>query len=114
MITILSTLPHYLVIFYAPNILYKSVIFLSSTLSVLWHMNGEPTGMLYYCDYSFALLWTVLEFVYSKNLMFALLSNLTVFGLNKLTDRLTPYNIYHSIWHIASAIKSYMVIINVG
>ena len=52
-----STLPHYLAIIPLNRVEYRTVIFISSSLSVLWHLRGEEQGILLNLDYMFAGIW---------------------------------------------------------
>lgn len=92
---------------------YTAVISCSTTLSVVWHYLGEPDGALQYADYAMAILWSIytlylidtshipsyifLElFVCSSHLLISL-------GTQEQPDN---YKIWHTVWHILSALKS--------
>lgn len=109
MITVLSTIPHYIAALYAPNLLYAFIVYISSTLSIVWHLKKEPYGILCNLDYLFAALWIAVEVLYTTNLYVTICANVFVFAMNKVTDRLTPYDRYHSAWHILSVAKSIIV-----
>lgn len=117
---VLSTLPHYLAILpWLPtittnyqNITYHNIVFLSTTLSVLWHVYEEPMHtVLYYADHVGALVW----FLYDLDLASRMserarativLSNMLVFILFLLSNSVGKY---HSEWHIISALKCMIV-----
>ena len=115
---IISTLPHYLAILpwtlhtNYNNITYHNIVFLSTTLSVMWHLHEEPKyTVLYYADHLGALVW----FLYDLDLASRMserarativLSNMLVFILFLISNTLGKY---HSEWHIISAIKCIIV-----
>ena len=115
---IISTLPHYLAILpwilrtKYNNITYHNIVFLSTTLSVMWHIHEEPKyTVLYYADHMGALVW----FLYDLDLASRMserarativLSNMLVFILFLISNTLGKY---HSEWHIISAIKCMIV-----
>ena len=112
---IISTLPHYLVLLVGPTKLYNSVVFCSSTLSVLWHYSDTPANsFLGVLDHIFAAIWLAADYYYFRNTpllqrMFIVntitfLANMYVTHLDK--HRLVPYYIGHSYWHLLSAAKS--------
>jgi hypothetical protein len=112
---VISTLPHYLVLFIGPTKLYNYVVFCSTTLSVLWHhSNTSANSFLGTLDHIFALIWFVTDYYYFHKIddvfkMFLLnaltaLTNMYVTYLDK--ERVLPYVIGHSYWHLLSAAKS--------
>ena len=109
MITVISTIPHYIAAVYAPNLFYASIVCISSTLSIVWHLKKEPYGILCNLDYLFAGLWIVIEILYTTNIYVTIFANVSVFAMNKITDKLTPYETYHSAWHILSIAKSILI-----
>ena len=110
-IMILSTLPHYFAIIpwtRAPNTTYPRIIFISSTLSVLWHAYREPMDtLLFYADHLAAFIW----FTYDVRLAIksteikvgpVLILNLIILVMNL---SIPSTGTLHSIWHILSAMK---------
>ena len=99
---VITTLPHYLAA--VPMLLpldYKTIVVVSSTLSVIWHIQGEPTNIWFYLDYGSAGVWFLSDVYYgcklNKNEI--VLLNLIIFFLNiYLKD-------YHAFWNILSCMK---------
>ena len=120
---VLSTLPHFAAA--VPLILsgtepaYLATILASSTLSVVWHLNKEPRGYLFYLDYGLAAAWTGADLYYAVKLWAPsiLLLNVLVLFTNALTDMAScaggfdrhTYSRLHSIWHFISAAKAIYV-----
>ena len=117
---VISTLPHYLAILpwldiittNYQNITYHNIVFLSTTLSVLWHVYEEPKHTaLYYADHVGALVWFLYDLEMASRMserarVTIVLSNMLVFILFLLSNRLGKY---HSEWHIISALKCIFV-----
>ena len=114
---ILTTLPHYIACYFAyqTNILYSTIIFLSSSFSVIWHFFNQPRNILFYLDYTFAFLWFLTELILafiSKDLFLVIvviLLNILVVLSNKIKLSYMSYDTIHSIWHIISASKGILV-----
>jgi hypothetical protein len=116
-----STLPHYASAIPLRNYYttvafeYVSIIFISSTLSVAYHVSSESNQIITFLDYFAALLW----FYYDLRLGFKycskadctriLIVNVVSCGLNSLITYDKAYVIYHSLWHIINAIKAIYV-----
>jgi hypothetical protein len=85
--------------------IYGNTIILSTTCSILWHYYN--TVQLQYLDYYFAFIWFIHDLMWSVELnkFRILVLNLIIFGLNIHINYLDNYAYYHSIWHVASAIK---------
>lgn len=99
---VITTLPHYLAA--VPTLLpvdYKAIVLASSTLSVIWHIQGEPTNLWFYLDYGGAGVWFLADVYYgnkvNKNEIVFL--NLMIFFLNIYLKE------YHAFWHILSCMK---------
>jgi len=114
MILVLSTLPHFAsIIPLYPHDMpeYKTAIIVSSTISVIWHAYGQPANTLLVMDYVAACYWAFYEIhlshvddtlkIYALN-VFVLLLNAIAHGSN-------DYVLYHSLWHILSALKCFYV-----
>lgn len=112
MITVISTLPHYLtLLFTGKSYLYSFVVFSSSTCSVYWHILGEPRNEIWIADYILAYIWFVSELALNptKHALLITLLNFGVLIVNKWTDRSRQYHLHHSMWHLLSAAKSIYV-----
>lgn len=110
---VLTTLPHYLSVLpllmsYPDTALYIHIVWMSTTLSVLWHLQGEPINYLLYLDYFGAGLWTGYELYASTNRVQVAVLNLLVFLLN-ISPIIYDYHIQHSLWHLISAAKCFYV-----
>ena len=123
-LTTLSTITHYASIIpimkYTNNDVllyrYRNIIFLSSSASVIWHSYNEPSNILFYIDYSGAIIWFIFDLLFaikSKNkitIVKFLLLNFIVLVSNLLIDKKSVnYNILHSAWHILSSLKCYYI-----
>ena len=114
---ILTTLPHYIACYFAYqiNILYGTIIFLSSSFSVIWHFFNQPRNSLFYLDYTFAFFWFLTELILAsltKNLFLVfviILLNITVAILNEIKLVGISYDTIHSIWHLISTFKGIFV-----
>lgn len=102
---VLTTLPHFIALAFAfTTPWYASVVLLSSSLSVAWHVNYERKNWLYYADHLMAGVWCASD-VY-------LLPTPSVVGLNAivfLLNVLATTEALHSWWHLLSASKSIYV-----
>jgi predicted membrane channel-forming protein YqfA (hemolysin III family) len=129
---IVSTLPHYITLIFVvfPDNgslllhIYSLIAFLSSTLSVIWHLKGEPYDWSFIADYSLAFLWIVVEVVAvivrtcPVPIVLTLFLNIVVFCVNQVihfvkNERWT-YKMLHSYWHLLSAFKTVSVAYLVG
>jgi len=83
--------------------LYIYTILLSTTTSIIWHY----TGYLLILDYVLAGFWFFQDVLWSLELegITIILLNLLIFCLNIVVLFLNNYELYHSIWHVISAIK---------
>jgi hypothetical protein len=97
---------------------YSAVIVATTILSGLWHLKGQPEGVYQYLDYSFTTIW----FFYDMGLMTRLPDmdkakiltiSFFILCLHLVCSAEQNYEIYHSVWHIASSMKciyvSYML-----
>lgn len=112
MITVLSTLPHYLaLVFTGKSALYSFVVFSSTSCSVYWHILGEPHNEIWILDYLLAYIWFIAELALNptKHALLITLLNFVVLIVNKWTDRSRQYDLHHSIWHLLSAAKAIYV-----
>lgn len=115
---ILSTLLH--LVACSLGVGYGLLVALSTTLSVLWHWQGEPPGLLARADYLVAGVWVgvditlavwtcplpvVLEIILLTALVG--LTNLLVDGLAR--HGWVPYETGHTAWHLLSAAKAALV-----
>ena len=94
------------------NITYHNIVFLSTTLSVLWHVYEEPMHtVLYYADHMGAFVWFLYDLELASRMSeraraTIVLSNMLVFILFLLSNSMGKY---HSEWHIISALKCIVV-----
>lgn len=112
MITVLSTLPHYLaLLFTGKSVLYSFTVFSSTTCSVYWHILGEPRNEIWILDYMLAYMWFIAELALNptKHALLITLLNFVVLLVNKWTDRSRQYHLHHSTWHLLSASKAIYV-----
>jgi hypothetical protein len=120
----LSTITHYASIIpimkYTHNDIllyrYRNIIFLSSTASVICHSYNEPSNILYYIDYSGAIIWFIFDLIFaykSKDKIIItkfLLLNIIILYSNLLIDKKSiHYNIIHTMWHILYSLKCYYI-----
>ena len=115
-ILIITSALHYLAILpFAKYNNYVLTIIISTTLSILWHLNREPYGILLYLDYTATLIWFLYDIYLghqTNNLLVVwliILYNISIFILNIISIYYKYYIITHSIWHVLSAIKCYYV-----
>ena len=82
---------------------YTATIFLATTLGIIWH----TFDILMELDYIMAGLWFMQDIYWSFILTQydIILLNLIVLILNLMTNFTNNYVLYHSIWHVISAIK---------
>jgi len=114
MLLVLTTLPHYLsIIPVYPHDLYqyKTAIIVSSTISVIWHAYSEPTNIVLVMDYVAACYWAFYEIHLSHNddTLKIYLLNFILILLNAIAHGSNDYILYHSAWHITSALKCFYV-----
>lgn len=119
---VLSTLPHYLsvlpLIYYYHNIQifwYMTVIFMSSTFSVLYHSNNND--LVDQVDHVLALFWFLydvyLGFSFRYTLLFQIIFYNTlsfmVYQRIEIESSRKYYYILHSGWHLLNSYKSFYV-----
>jgi len=128
---VLSTLPHYICILIIHGVdddlsisscFYSSVVLISSTLSLMWHLYREPISLIYWLDYGFAVMWVAVEMLMAlaetsiSIVLTILLLNIFVAFTNQISDylavfRVITYTYGHSIWHLLSSCKCIFVAI---
>lgn len=109
-LVIISTIPHYLALFFiSKDIYYSFLILISSSSSVLWHLYEHDLN-LYYIDHTLAVLLSLYEIIIdnnNENIYFNLLSFLTCHFMHLLVSyKIMSYNYSHSIFHIVSSCKT--------
>jgi len=91
---------------------YGLVATLSSCLSVAWHIQREPRGLLMTLDYVAAAAWTAVELYLSdslrERLIVAALNGAVLWG-QRISNRCSDYDRGHSLWHVCSSVKSAFV-----
>ena len=89
---------------------YSAHVIATTILSSVWHLKGQPNGLIMYLNYSFTAIW----FFYDMGLMsqikesdrpLIILASLFILCLHEVYSADQNYEVYHSLWHIASAIK---------
>jgi hypothetical protein len=89
---------------------------LSTICSMAWHALEEPNGILAVMDYTGAVGWFLLEMWNTRQLALTFTLNMCVFFTNRIISHChshssySSYSFYHSLWHIASAIKCIVVV----
>jgi hypothetical protein len=81
---------------------------LSTICSMTWHALGEPYGILAVMDYTGAVGWFLLEMWMTRQRVLTFGLNMCVFFTNRAIshcDTKHSYSFYHSLWHVASAVK---------
>lgn len=109
-VLVLSTLFHFFALFFYFNIIYSLIIFTSTILSILWHLNTSYNKIIGIIDYLFAFIWYCADMYYFYNTSYftiCIFGNMTILLINQAIDIFhVNYNLYHSIWHILSAFKA--------
>ena len=107
---VLSTLPHFLSILpVLDQPRYASVIFLSTTLSILYHANKESNAWINRLDHIVATIWFLYDIqlgLHYSVLGHVLEANLVSFLLHMGLSR--PYYL-HNLWHFVNAYKCWYV-----
>ena len=97
---------------------YISVVFATTLISAVWHLKGQPEGLLLYLDYSFTAIWFFYDMGLIGNLPNAekakiITASFSILCLHEVCSAEQNYAVYHSLWHIASAIKCIYVSFNI-
>ena len=112
---ILTTLPHFMTLYYTyDDLLYTAIVTMATLSSLSWHLTHESSQALLYIDYSCALLLGFYETYKSSDKFFIMQLNAGLFIINKLMDvvskyRILKYNKSHCFFHITSCIKTYYI-----
>jgi hypothetical protein len=88
--------------------LYSLLVSSSTTASIFWHLKNEPHDWSFWLDYGLAGAWTLVDIglAYEKDVLRdVLLLQAIAIVTNKIVERSSNYNLYHSLWHILSACK---------
>ena len=111
-----TTLPHYAAIIPATPAPYRITIFVSTTLSVIWHFYGQPNGTLLYMDYTAAFLWAIYDFGLAirkrRCIDEVAMANAALLFLGVHIGPGPAYSFLHSLWHLVSAAKCLYFAIN--
>jgi len=115
-----STVPHLFAIIplwqhkkYTYN--YIFVIYLSTKLSILYHLYNESHYVINVLDYFMAGIWFLYDMYFACCYMpynacvTILFNNAAMFILNMCICAGPRYKILHSIWHLLNAFKAYQV-----
>jgi hypothetical protein len=104
-----TTLPHYVAIIPATPTPYRLTIFVSTTLSVIWHFYGQPNGALLYMNYTAAFLWAFYDIGLAirkrRCIDEVAMANAALLFLSVHIPPGPMYFFLHSLWHIVSATK---------
>ena len=124
MYLVVSTLPHIFSILpllkkrqEKSTLGYIYIISLSTLCSILYHMFNETNKIATIADYSFAFLWFLYDiymgYIYkgpAKYVLTKILAgNATVFLIYLVIPYNKSYKIFHSLWHIINACKSFYI-----
>lgn len=124
MYVVVSTLPHIFSILpllknrqEKSTLGYIYIISLSTLCSILYHMFNETNKIATIADYSFAFLWFLYDiymgYIYkgpAKYVLTKILAgNATVFLIYLVIPYNKSYKIFHSLWHIINACKSFYI-----
>ena len=102
---VVSTSLHYLALIPANTLSYRLTVGVSTSLSALWLIYGEPRGPLFYFEYLFAFLWLLQDLRLSKGSFECIAANAVIFIIGVTIPYDKDYVIYHSLWHGMSALK---------
>jgi len=117
---IITTIPHFysilpLVKYYKKEAFrYINIIVVSSTFSILYHLYNESNSLITAGDYLFAFIWFLYDihmaYIYaSKYLPNIIVGNSILCIINIGIPYNNYYILYHSIWHLMNAFKSFYV-----
>ena len=121
MYLLISTLPHFysiipLLPYYRRRTFhYTHVIALSTLFSILYHLTGESNSIITHVDVCMACIWFLFDlhlgYTFTSTIVRSriLYLNCSSFLLYTCIPYDTTYILYHSIWHILNASKSYYV-----
>ena len=121
MYLIISTLPHFcsivpLLPYYKTHTFhYTHVIAVSTLLSILYHLTEESNRIITTADCCMACIWFLFDLHFGHTFRSSTIRskivyiNLTSFLVHTCIPYDSTYILYHSIWHILNASKSYYV-----
>jgi hypothetical protein len=121
MYLIISTIPHFcsilpLIKYYKTYTFgYVNVIFISTILSMLYHIYEESNYTITYMDYLFAGLWGIYDiymgYTYTNKttLVKIVLANMISYTIYVQIPYNVNYSLNHSFWHYINACKCYYV-----
>ena len=96
--------------------LYLIIIFISTTLGLLWHYLWEPEGLIMLADYYAAFCWLLLDVMWSKllNKPYIIIYNIDSIAFYCAVElfaakKTFSYILYHSMWHVLFSIKALYV-----
>jgi hypothetical protein len=113
MLLVLTTAPHFIAAWYAQSLVYKTLLCISTLLSMTWHC--RDTRLLAASDHLFAALVCAYEIYASYQrpsvLISVLLTNALVAAGNRYVvyldeTHIVSYEIGHSLWHCLSVAKA--------
>jgi len=117
----LTTAPHYLTIIPLNikctelTLRYNYIIIISTSFSIMWHLQNEPFGLLLFLNYLFAYIWNIYDIILvldEKNrngLVQIILLNCIMAYTNYSIVYNNSYLYYYSLWHAVSVLKCYYI-----
>ena len=118
---IATTLPHFLILTLSPSPYYSFIVYTSTSLSVLWHSQPiNHQSLLAVLDNAVGICWGLTDFYYAwhtDSLSLILYLNTFIFFTNIYANYLATHRGFsyahaHSIWHLISAFKCFIVAIH--
>ena len=122
-ILILTSLPHFLAVPFAPDWMYSFLVWVSTSCSIAWHASEtglhSPLGIL---DHGLAATWFLADCMYSLGTpqfgpilcLNGLIALLNVGAYQLSVVGYTSYTTSHSVWHLLSAAKATYVAIQLS
>ena len=113
LVTAVTTLTHLGALAVSPSWFYSAIIASNTVASFVWHLGSEKSILFGVIDHGIAIVWflTDLWYGYSLGLLTeVIIMNSFIAFLDALTifDR-KSYVLWHSLWHLLSALKAYFL-----
>ena len=96
--------------------LYLNIIFISTTLGLLWHYLWEPEGYVMLANYYAAFCWLLLDVMWSKllNKPYIIIYSIDTIAIYCAVElfaskKTFSYIVYHSMWHVIFSLKTLYV-----
>lgn len=93
------------------NITYATIVFLSTSFSVLYHYTNEANLVIMIIDYILAGVWFITDLYYGgvTRVYTILLCNGVIFCINISITKNENYKLHHSLWHLLNVTKCYYI-----